>query len=47
MLFTKKQHFTNSIVKQMVQNDIYYYNQIRIQAKLNYLPPIEFRKQAA
>ncbi|REJ23099.1 MAG: hypothetical protein C6W54_13755 [Bacillaceae bacterium] len=31
----------------MVQNDIYYYNQIRIQANLNYLSPIEFRKQAA
>lgn len=43
----EKQNLTNSIVKQMVQNDIYYYNQIRIQAKLNYLSPIEFRKQAA
>jgi putative transposase len=43
----EKQNLTNSIVKQMVQNYIYYYNQIRIQAKLNYLSPIEFRKQAA
>ncbi|WP_413227289.1 IS3 family transposase, partial [Cytobacillus firmus] len=25
----------------------YYYNEIRIQAKLNYLSPIEYRGQAA
>ncbi|MBY6050105.1 IS3 family transposase [Cytobacillus firmus] len=26
---------------------MYYYNEIRIQAKLNYLSPIEYRGQAA
>jgi putative transposase len=43
----EKQYFTNFIVKQMVQNYIHYYNQIRIHAKLNYLSPVDFRKPAA
>ncbi|USK35885.1 IS3 family transposase [Bacillus sp. F19] len=30
-----------------VRKFIYYYNTIRLQAKLNYLSPIEFREQAA
>lgn len=36
---------TNSIVLEMVENYIHYYNQERIQEKLNYLSPLEYRKQ--
>lgn len=42
-----QEHLTNPIVVEKVRNFIYYYNQIRLQAKLNYLSPREFREQAA
>jgi putative transposase len=42
-----KEFLTNSIVIERVENYINHYNQIRIQAKLNYLSPIEYREQVA
>ncbi|MFS0823805.1 IS3 family transposase [Bacillus sp. 1P02SD] len=42
-----REYLTNPIVVEKVENFIYYYNQIRLQAKLNYLSPIEYRKQVA
>lgn len=38
---------TTAIVKQTVETYIHYYNYIRIQTKLNNLPPVTYRKQAA
>jgi len=38
---------TNPIVVEKIDNFIYYYNKIRLQAKLNYLSPIEYREQVA
>lgn len=42
-----REFLTNSIVIERVENFINHYNQTRLQAKLNYLSPIEFREQAA
>ncbi|USK33138.1 IS3 family transposase [Bacillus sp. F19] len=42
-----REDLTNPIVVEKVRKFIYYYNTIRLQAKLNYLSPIEFREQAA
>ncbi len=42
-----REFLTNSIVIERVKNYINYYNRIRLQAKLNYLSPIEFREQVA
>lgn len=38
---------SNSKVVQIVNQYIYRYNHIRIQAKLNYLSPLDYRRQAA
>lgn len=43
----ERESITNSIVIQKVHEYMYYYNQERIQEKLNYLSPIDFRKQVA
>jgi len=42
-----REFLTNSIVIERVEKFINHYNQTRLQAKLNYLSPIEFREQAA
>lgn len=42
-----REYLTNPIVVEKVKNFIYYYNQIRLQAKLNYLSPLEYGKQVA
>lgn len=42
-----REHLTNPIVMEKIKDFINYYNRIRLQAKLNYLSPIEFREQAA
>lgn len=42
-----REYLTNPIVVEKVRNFIYYYNQIRLQAKLNYLSPLEFGEQVA
>jgi transposase InsO family protein len=42
-----REYLTNLIVVEKVKNFIRYYNQIRLQAKLNYLSPIEYREQVA
>lgn len=42
-----RERLTNTIVVEKVRNFIYYYNQIRLQAKLNYLSPVEYKGQAA
>jgi transposase InsO family protein len=42
-----REHLTNPIVVEKIKNFIYYYNKIRLQAKLNYLSPIEYREQVA
>lgn len=42
-----REHLTNPIVVEKIKNFIYHYNKIRLQAKLNYLSPIEYREQAA
>lgn len=48
-----REYLTNPIVVEKVEkvekveNFIYYYNQVRLQAKLNYLSPIEYREQVA
>ncbi|WP_255286548.1 MULTISPECIES: IS3 family transposase [unclassified Bacillus (in: firmicutes)] len=41
------EYLTNPIVVEKVNNFINYYNQVRLQAKLNYLSPIEYREQVA
>ncbi|WP_412676385.1 IS3 family transposase, partial [Bacillus licheniformis] len=38
---------SNSKVVQIVNQYMYRYNHVRIQAKLNYLSPLEYRGQAA
>ncbi|USK35800.1 integrase core domain-containing protein [Bacillus sp. F19] len=38
--FQQKEHLTNPFVVEEVNNFIYHYNKIRLQAKLNYLSPI-------
>jgi transposase InsO family protein len=43
----RRASISNSKVVQTVNQYMYYYNQIRIQAKLNYLSPIEFGVQVA
>jgi transposase InsO family protein len=43
----RRASISNSKVVQIVNQYMYYYNQIRIQAKLNYLSPIEFGEQVA
>lgn len=42
-----REFLTNSIVIERVKNFIHHYNHTRLQAKLNYLSPIEFREQVA
>lgn len=42
-----REYLTNPIVVEKVKSFIYYYNQIRLQAKLNYLSPVEYREQVA
>ncbi|MEH7417836.1 IS3 family transposase [Neobacillus drentensis] len=42
-----REFLTNSIVIERVEKFINHYNKTRLQAKLNYLSPIEFREQAA
>lgn len=42
-----REFLTNSIVIERVEKFINHYNQTRLQAKLNYLSPVEFREQAA
>jgi putative transposase len=42
-----REYLTNPIVVEKVENFIYYYNQIRLQAKLNYLSPLEYGEQVA
>jgi transposase InsO family protein len=42
-----REHLTNPIVVEKIKNFIYHYNKIRLQAKLNYLSPIEYREQVA
>lgn len=42
-----REFLTNTIVIERVEKFINHYNQIRLQAKLNYLSPIEYREQAA
>lgn len=42
-----REFLTNSIVIERVEKFINHYNQTRLQEKLNYLSPIEFREQAA
>jgi putative transposase len=42
-----REFLTNSIVVEKVENFINYYNLIRLQKKLNYLSPIEYREQVA
>jgi putative transposase len=42
-----REHLTNPIVMERIKDFIHYYNKIRLQAKLNYLSPIEFREQVA
>lgn len=43
----KRASISNSKVVQIVNQYMYRYNHIRIQAKLNYLSPIEYREQVA
>nr|WP_275579541.1 IS3 family transposase [Brevibacillus laterosporus] len=43
----KREFLTNLMVLQKVENYICFYNQERIQEKLNYLSPHEYGKQAA
>jgi transposase InsO family protein len=43
----RRASISNSKVVQIVNQFMYYYNQMRIQAKLNYLSPIEFGEQVA
>lgn len=43
----RKASISNSKVVQIVNQYMHYYNQVRIQAKLNYLSPIEFGIQVA
>ena len=42
-----REFLTNSIVIERVEKFINHYNKTRLQAKLNYLSPIEFREQVA
>lgn len=42
-----REFLTNSIVIERVEKFINHYNHTRLQAKLNYMSPIEFREQAA
>ncbi|QDX94827.1 hypothetical protein EEL30_22585 [Brevibacillus laterosporus] len=43
----KREILTNLMVIQKVENYICFYNEERIQEKLNYLSPYEYRKQVA
>ncbi|HET7578164.1 MAG TPA: IS3 family transposase [Bacillales bacterium] len=43
----ERKYLSTSIVQEIVQEYILYYNQERIQEKLNYLSPIEYRQQVA
>lgn len=43
----RRASMSNSKVVQIVNQYMYRYNHIRIQAKLNYLPPLEYRGQVA
>lgn len=43
----KLESTTTAIVEQTVKSYIYYYNHIRIQAKLNNQPPVKYRQLAA
>ncbi|MFK9095550.1 IS3 family transposase [Bacillus salipaludis] len=43
----EREFLTNTIVIQRVEKFINHYNHTRLQAKLNYLSPIEYREQAA
>ncbi|WP_412676260.1 IS3 family transposase [Bacillus licheniformis] len=38
---------SNTKLQQIVNQYMYRYNHVRIQAKLNYLSPLEYRGQAA
>jgi putative transposase len=43
----RRASISNSKVVKIVNQYMYYYNQMRIQANLNYLSPIEFAEQIA
>ncbi|MBT2687708.1 IS3 family transposase, partial [Bacillus sp. ISL-47] len=43
----KRSSLSHCKLVDIVNQYMYYYNEIRIQAKLNYLSPIEYRGQAA
>ncbi|EPC8411801.1 IS3 family transposase, partial [Bacillus thuringiensis] len=43
----EKQIHSTSTLKQLIHDYIKYYNTERIQEKLNYLSPIEYKKQVA
>lgn len=42
-----REYLPNPIVVEKANNFTYYYNQIWLQPKLNYLSPVEYREQVA